>query len=998
MSDYADAKVQCCFTWPLQQTTSVDNVQSFIDNYYCSMGEGDIWNDPAPCNICANLKCTNVIDATWHGMEMLYDPNFARQGVPKKLIVIKDGFHNISPFYPLNTFMTAEGWPNSAYGNLSGGYNEPLWTNHINNTGSSASPATPDYTWDNGTGGNVNYPDYLIEPGTYAVSTTPFAATDQWTAWLNTNIIQNAQYLDPTVGVLEMINLMLYNGVYNATADQYNANTNTNPGLALGNYYSDFTSSTAINDMVENVLQNLCMEAVTEDIYGDPYTITEYACPEGSVQIGETQEGIPICECTLTADPEYVDIITPISLTNEEYFTDISWTASYDPKGKAWISFHDWHPELTVSSLNHFLTTKTGTTEEVFCPPGTVLNEYGECEYLACPTGYISLDDSSSLTCCAEFVEPPDVETIEGSRDEITALGVINPTFLMSMEDWNNIATDNPSYPGTPNCYGSGAQLQATGNPGMHIHTPLPWTRCPFVTDPSDMNGTGLSIGDLTVDPTTNQPALSPDTLPTNLYNFPGVPCNPSDPFGFGWMNGVTFPGSSGPTMMGFVHGIQSDMNWQEGISQQMSGSMMPNMPYQGTIDLRNVPPGQGMDSTARLLIFGGFSQCCYDELLWASPFISDQSWTTYTINFTPLAAYDHIHFKVESQYFNAQTGGVNYLPWQGNPNFEMVTSNHMNVGFADPGDFMSQAYLLVDNFTGVDLTVEIPDVTTCNCPDINGMPSTMVLNDGLFQTPADPQQCIDAWEEDGTYAVMCVVTDCVDPITITTEPSNQVGGIWRHNDRCDLFANYYAKQYPWEVELVESVGQTIDVLRSVEYQLESYVYIQNTDLDTGEILNLSCEDRWHDLEYNFNEAIIYNTEQISGLLKMELTPAEMNNVPLITEYPIVNAADIEILYSKVEQKYRFNQFWDITADRTAIVSQFITQLNGYIKELNEDNLNYNKPQLQRKRFRHYWNRVILRRQPVVSYYDDEGEPVYVPEDRKMLLKIVNTKLNQSVR
>ena len=59
---------------------------------------------------------------------------------------------------------------------------------------------------------------------------------------------------------------------------------------------------------------------------------------------------------------------------------------------------------------------------------------------------------------------------------------------------------------------------------------------------------------------------------------------------------------------------------------------------------------------------------------------------------------------------------------------------------------------------------------------------------------------------------------------------------------------------------------------------------------------------------------LIRNTEQVSGLLILDLSPK--NNVPLIITYPIIGINDIRILYSKEEQKYRFNQFWDITNDR----------------------------------------------------------------------------------
>ena len=104
--------------------------------------------------------------------------------------------------------------------------------------------------------------------------------------------------------------------------------------------------------------------------------------------------------------------------------------------------------------------------------------------------------------------------------------------------------------------------------------------------------------------------------------------------------------------------------------------------------------------------------------------------------------------------------------------------------------------------------------------------------------------------------------------------------------------------------------------------------------------------------------------------------------------YPIIGGTDIQILYSKEEQKFRFNQFWDITADRGEFTNAeqniFITRLNGYIKDLNFQNLLYSKPSNQRKKFRHYYNKVILRRT--------------LSGNRKMLLKLNNTKLNLSMR
>jgi hypothetical protein len=213
------------------------------------------------------------------------------------------------------------------------------------------------------------------------------------------------------------------------------------------------------------------------------------------------------------------------------------------------------------------------------------------------------------------------------------------------------------------------------------------------------------------------------------------------------------------------------------------------------------------------------------------------------------------------------------------------------------------------------------------------------------------------------------------------TDPTKE-NGLWIHNTRCDNYCNYYGKDYPFEIEFMANTGATVNTLRSVEYTMEAYRYDNN------------CYDRFHVLDFNFDEAIVYNTEQCSGLLKLNLTPK--NNAPIILSYPQINATDIQILYSKEEQKYRFNQFWDITDIRgefpigspypppTPNVGTYPqrmiwnTAANGYVRVLNPNNLSYSKNPLQRKKFRHYANYVLLRR--------------LVSGSNKILVMLANTK------
>ena len=199
---------------------------------------------------------------------------------------------------------------------------------------------------------------------------------------------------------------------------------------------------------------------------------------------------------------------------------------------------------------------------------------------------------------------------------------------------------------------------------------------------------------------------------------------------------------------------------------------------------------------------------------------------------------------------------------------------------------------------------------------------------------------------------------------------------IWKHNVVCDSYCNFYGKDYPWEVEFVSSTGQQVTTTRSIEYLLEAYRFYND------------CKDKFHILDENFDEAMIYNSEQISGKLVLHLKPK--NNPVALLDYPSVTPNWIDILYAKEENKYRFNQFWDITADRhefttnTTPLPMFTTSANGYTFDINHLYVNYDKSPLQRKKFRHVVNRVFLRKK--------------VSNEVKFLFKISNQKIQQSFR
>ena len=618
-----------------------------------------------------------------------------------------------------------------------------------------------------------------------------------------------------------------------------------------------------------------------------------------------------------------------VTIGDPIYFDDTSWTVSYDPKAKAWISFHDWHPELSLPSINHFLTTKTVNVAEGSCPDGYNYNPDLElCEKIDRQTS-LAVVDKTEVPATISNNGSECKEDVVFAIDTSTFTGGYGPGTRGSAEmEFIKLAIDEPIL----------QSRMASGEVQIGIISYSDAT-APIVS----MNPNGFSMS---------------STL-TGAQVVTWLQAN--------WL-------SAGSDVLQAVSTSETVLNDKVGSDL---GDRTTTLGFRQNIILvtATIPENNINACAYQSSTLGGsaagpanqFLSVIYASGLVIYPFSVAPPGI---ISFACTRAYTA---SIYATRFNLIANVTYFLP----PNQPNCSSG--GGGGEDPVCNCPPGYTKVykDSSGNYTQPTGICDVSNppicrkieCNCPPTPFTGGTTTVT-GI---------CDDIYLSGSPAYINPTPQICSYFLSTTTEISSSNTGIWRHNFRCDLFSNYYGKDYPWEVELIENTGQQVTTLRSVEYQLESYVY-------KGDLYNGCADDRWHDLDFNFDESIIYNSEQVSGLLKLELSPKE--DPYGILQYPLIGLNDIRILYSKEEQKYRFNQFWDATDDRGEFTgvqrSAFITQLNGYIKDLNALNLNYYKDKTQHKKFRHYYNKVLLRRNK--------------SKDRKMLLKLANTKLNNSFR
>lgn len=182
----------------------------------------------------------------------------------------------------------------------------------------------------------------------------------------------------------------------------------------------------------------------------------------------------------------------------------------------------------------------------------------------------------------------------------------------------------------------------------------------------------------------------------------------------------------------------------------------------------------------------------------------------------------------------------------------------------------------------------------------------------------------------------------------ITCDPTGT--SLWKHNEISDAYGMYYGTQYNFEIEMPLNTGDSIVTLENVELILDSFNYRPNQ------------VDKFNPYADFFTSAQVFNEEQSS--LPLLLNPTIWNNPYDRLNYPNTVAGGRNILYTKVENRFRFTNFRDFCNDR----SQFDlgtqqmkqTSANGYVWTPVTAFFDWFKNDFQLKKIRHRSSRLWL--------------------------------------
>lgn len=187
-------------------------------------------------------------------------------------------------------------------------------------------------------------------------------------------------------------------------------------------------------------------------------------------------------------------------------------------------------------------------------------------------------------------------------------------------------------------------------------------------------------------------------------------------------------------------------------------------------------------------------------------------------------------------------------------------------------------------------------------------------------------------------------------PIGTVTKPElvqmetkvTNTASVWKHLKDNTKYNSFYGCTHPYILEYPIAYKEKDEILQNVKDYSKVYKYLSET---------VGISDNNRKIQTNnayFNQAIIYNDQQTSGLL--ELVSKPKNNMQAQISYPKFNEDSKTIIYSKSDNFYQYNTFWNVVKDMELPIFQTSCKSMSYDKELNQDNMDYSSKAFKKDR------------------------------------------------
>lgn len=158
-------------------------------------------------------------------------------------------------------------------------------------------------------------------------------------------------------------------------------------------------------------------------------------------------------------------------------------------------------------------------------------------------------------------------------------------------------------------------------------------------------------------------------------------------------------------------------------------------------------------------------------------------------------------------------------------------------------------------------------------------------------------------------------------------------GCLWRHLLDHDIYNNFYGNVEPYIIEYPFAYQYQDEIVQYIKDYTKVYKYFPDPYGVSNDVSKIELDNAW------FNKAVLYNGQQSTGVLV--LVPKPVNNLKSYMQYPIYNSDSKTITYTKVDNFYNYNTFWNIVKDKSEPLFVRTCISLSLDKEVNQINMDY---------------------------------------------------------
>lgn len=156
---------------------------------------------------------------------------------------------------------------------------------------------------------------------------------------------------------------------------------------------------------------------------------------------------------------------------------------------------------------------------------------------------------------------------------------------------------------------------------------------------------------------------------------------------------------------------------------------------------------------------------------------------------------------------------------------------------------------------------------------------------------------------------------------------------LWSHLTNPTLYNNFYGCIHPYIIEYPFAYQYFDEIVQNVKDYTKAYTYLPGINHIFDSNRKIQTNDKY------FNKAVLYNDQQSTGVLELVAKP--LHNMKAYLSYPKFNTDSKTIVFTKSDNFYQFNTFWNVVKDSTTPLFISTCESMSIDKEVNQSNMEY---------------------------------------------------------